>query len=85
MATNQSVNTSARNINLTVNTDYPDFDLLINGKRYETYSQNSKTSSDGYGSSRSIRSSREIQDSDSLQRAIRDNLYKKNQRFSNIR
>ena len=85
MATDQSVNSSARNINLIINTDYPNFDLLINGKNYETYTQNRKTSFNGNGSNRSYRYNKEISDSDSLQRAIRDNLRQKNQRFSNIR
>lgn len=81
MATNQSVNTSARNINLTVNTDYPNFDLLINGQKYETYPQVSKTTFNGNGSNRSNRNDRKISDSDSLQRAIEYNLRQKNKRF----
>ena len=85
MATIQSVNTSARNINLNIDSDYPDFELLINGKNYETYQQNSKTSFNGNGSNRSYRNSRQVQNTDSLQRAIRDNLYKKSQRVSYIR
>ena len=85
MATYQSINTSARNINLHINTDYPNFDVLINGKSYETYPQNSKTSLNGNGSDRSYRFNRKIQDTDSLQRAIRDNLYQKSQRVSYIR
>lgn len=85
MATDQNIKSSARNINLTIDTDYPSFDLLINGKNYETYTQNSKTSFNEYGSNRSYRNNKEISDSDSLQRAIRDNLRQKNQRFSNIR
>ena len=36
MSIKQSVNTSARNINLEIDTDYPSFDLIINGYKYET-------------------------------------------------
>ena len=81
MATNQSVNTSSRYINLTVNTDYPDFDLLINGQKYETHPQASKTIFNGNGSNRSDRNDRKVSDSDSLQRAIEYNLRQKNKRF----
>lgn len=81
MATEQSVNTSARNINLVVNTDYPNFDLLINGKKYETSPQNSKTILNGASSNRSYRNDRKVSNSDSLQRAIEYNLRQKNKRF----
>ena len=81
MAINQSVNTSARNINLIIDTDYPDFDLLINGYKYETNPQTNKTVHNGYGSNRSNRSNQQVSDSDSLQRAIEYNLYQKNKRF----
>ena len=81
MATNQSVNTSARNINLIIDTDYPDFDLLINGYKYETNPQTNKTIHNGYGSNRSNRTNQQVSDSNSLQRAIEYNLYQKNKRF----
>lgn len=55
MTTKQSVNTSARNINLEIDTDYPSFDLIINGYRYETNPQTNKTVHNGYGSNRSDR------------------------------
>lgn len=75
MPVTQKVSTSARNINLYVDTDYPDFELLINGKKYETYPQNSKNVSDGTSSNRSIRTNRKIQNSNALQRVIRDRMY----------
>ena len=81
MATTQSVNTSARNINLIIDTDYPNFGLLINGKNYETYPQARKTSLNGNGTYRSNRSNQQVSDSNSLQRAIEYNLRQKNKRF----
>lgn len=81
MTTKQSVNTSARNINLEIDTDYPSFDLIINGYRYETNPQINKTIHNGYGSNKSNRSNQQVSDSDSLQRAIEYSLYQKNKRF----
>jgi len=81
MAIKQSVNTSARNINLEIDTDYPSFDLIINGYKYETNPQTNKTIHNGYGSNRSNRSNQQVSDSNSLQRAIEYNLYQKNKRF----
>ena len=81
MATNQSVNTSARNINLIIDTDYPDFDLLINGYKYETNPQTNKIIHNGYGSNRSNRTNQQVSNSNALQRAIEYNLYQKNKRF----
>lgn len=75
MPVTQKVSTSARNVNLYVDTDYPDFELLINGKKYETYPQNNKNVSDGTSSNRSIRTARKVQNSNALQRVIRDRMY----------
>ena len=76
MPVKQKVSTSVRNVNLYVDTDDPDFELFIDGKKYETYPQTRKRISDGTRSSRSLRTDRKIQDPNSLQRAIRDRMYK---------
>lgn len=76
MPVTQKVSTSARNINLYVDTDDPDFELLINGKKYETHPQNYKRISNGTRSNRSIRTTGKVQNSNALQRAIRDRMYK---------
>ena len=77
----QKVKIPSRNTKVTVVSDYPSFDVLINGEYYETYPQNSKNYAYGNGTDRSIRNSREIQNTNSLQRVIRDNLYRKVQRL----
>lgn len=76
MPVKQKVSTSARNVNLYVDTDDPDFELFIDGKKYETYPQTHKRISNGTRSNRSIRTARKVQDPNSLQRAIRDRMYK---------
>lgn len=75
MPVTQSASTSARNINLYIDTDYPDFELLINGKKYETNPQNSKNISNGTFTNRSLRTNRKVQNSNTLQRVIRDRMY----------
>lgn len=77
----QKVKIPSRNTKVTVVSDYPSFDVLINGEYYETYPQNSKNYAYGNGTDRSIRNSRKIQNTNSLQRVIRDNLYRKVQRL----
>lgn len=73
----QKVSVPSRNTKVFVeNDDYPSFDVIINGENYETYPQNGKRIFDGTRSSRSIRTARKIQNSNSLQRAIRDRMYK---------
>lgn len=76
MPVTQKVSTSARNVNLFVDTDDPDYELFINGKKYETHPQNRKRISNGTRTSRSIRTARKVQNPNSLQRAIRDRMYK---------
>lgn len=76
MPITQRASTSARNINVIVDTDDPDFELFIDGKKYETHPQTRKRISDGTRSSRSIRTARKVQNTNSLQRAIRDRMYK---------
>lgn len=76
MPITQRASTSARNINLYVDTDDPDFELFIDGKKYETHPQTRKRISDGTHSNRSLRTARKIQNTNSLQRAIRDRMYK---------
>lgn len=71
----QHVLTNARNINLNVASDIPSFDIIVNGELYETYPQNNKTNVDGTSSNRSIRTDRKVQNSNALQRAIRDRMY----------
>lgn len=73
----QKVSVPSRNTKVFVeNNDYPSFDVIVNGEKYETYPQNGKRISDGTRSSRSIRTARKVQNSNSLQRAIRDRMYK---------
>ena len=73
----QKVSVPSRNTKVFVeNNDYPSFDVIVNGEKYETYPQNGKRISDGTRSSRSIRTTRKVQNSNSLQRAIRDRMYK---------
>ena len=71
----QHVRTNARNINLNVASDIPSFDIIVNGELYETYPQNNKNVSYGTSSNRSIRTNRKVQNSNALQRAIRDRMY----------
>lgn len=75
MPVTQKVTTSGKNINLYVDTDDPDFELFIDGEKYETHPQNNKRISNGTRSNRSIRTSRKVQNSNALQRAIRDRMY----------
>lgn len=79
----QHVRTNSRNINLNVVSDIPSFDIIVNGELYETYPQNSKINVNGDGSNRSIRSYRKIQNTNALQRAIRDRLYQTAERLQN--
>lgn len=79
----QHVRTNARNINLNIASDIPSFDIIVNGELYETYPQNSKTNVNGYGSNRSLRTAGKIQNTNTLQRAIRDRLYQTAERLQN--
>lgn len=79
----QHVRTNSRNINLIVASDIPSFDIIVNGEYYETYPQNSKNYVNGDGSNRIIRSYRKIQNTNALQRAIRDRLYQTAERLQN--
>lgn len=73
----QKVSVPSRNARVFVeNNDYPSFDVIVNGEKYETYPQTRKRISDGTSTNRSIRTARKVQDSNSLQRAIRDRMYK---------
>lgn len=73
----QKVSVPSRNTRVFVeNDDYPSFDIIVNGENYETYPQNRKRISDGTRSSRSVRTARKIQNTNSLQRTIRDHMYK---------
>lgn len=73
----QKVSVPSRNTRVFVeNNDYPSFDVMVNGEKYETYPQTHKRISNGTRSSRSIRTTRKIQNPNSLQRAIRDRMYK---------
>lgn len=71
----QHVKTNSRNIGVTVVSDYPSFDVIVNGEKYETYPQNSETTFDDYGTIRSNGSSRKVQNTNALQRVIRDRMY----------
>jgi len=71
----QHVKTNSRNVNVSVVSDYPSFDIIVNGEKYETYPQNSETTLDDYGTDRSNGSSRKVQNTNALQRVIRDRLY----------
>ena len=82
MPITQKASTSARNINLYIDTDDPDFELLINGKKYETHPQNNKNISNGTFTNRSLRTNRKVQNSNALQRAIRDRMYQTAEGFS---
>lgn len=82
MPITQKVSTSARNINLYVDTDDPNFELFIDGKKYETHPQNSKRISNGTFTNRSLRTNRKVQNSNALQRAIRDRMYQTAEGFS---
>lgn len=77
----QNVKTNNRNIKIKLVSDYPSFDILINGERYETYPQDNKNIFDEYSSDRSNRTNRKVQDTNTLQRAIRDRMYKTSQGF----
>ena len=79
----QHVRTNSRNINLNVASDIPSFDIIVNGDLYETYPQNSKTNVNGYGSNRSLQTAGKIQNTNALQRAIRDRLYQTTERLQN--
>lgn len=73
----QKVSVPSRNTKVFVeNNDYPSFDVIVNGEKYETHPQTRKRISDGTSTSRSIRTARKVQNSNSLQRAIRDRMYK---------
>lgn len=73
----QKISTPSRNVNIYVKSDeFPSFDILVNGKKYETYPQNRKNLSDEFSSNRSLRTTRKVQNPNSLQRAIRDRMYK---------
>lgn len=77
----QKVKMPSRNTKVTIVSDYPSFDVLVNGEYYETYPQNHKNYAYGNGTNRSIRTARKIQNTNALQRVIRDNLYRKIQRL----
>ena len=79
----QHVRTNAKNINLIVASDIPSFDIIVNGELYETYPQNSKNYAYGYGSNRSLRTAGKIQNTNTLQRVIRDRLYQTAERLQN--
>ena len=81
MAINQKVNTSGRNINLLIDTDYPNFDLIIDGIKYEKDPQTNKTVSNGTSSNRSRRIDKQVSDTNPIQGAIEYNLRQKNKRF----
>ena len=83
MAINQNINTSGRNINLLFDTDYPNFDLIINGIRYEKDPQNNKTVYNGISSSRSRGINQKISNTNALQRAIIDRMYQTAERLQN--
>ena len=72
----QKVSVPSRNTRIFVeNNDYPSFDIIVNGEKYETHPQTRKRISDGTFSNRSLRTNRKIQNSNTLQRAIRDRMY----------
>ena len=72
----QKVRIPSRNVNLTVKSDYPSFDIIVNGEKYETKAQDSERIFDEFITDRSLRTNRKVQNTNSLQRTIRDRLYK---------
>lgn len=72
----QNVRTPSRNVNLRVISDeFPSFDIIVNGQQYETNTQDSKRTFDEYVTDRSSRNVRKVQNTNALQRAIRDRMY----------
>lgn len=83
MPIRQTANVKGKNIKVTVNSDYPSFDVVVNGNNVgrlynERNTQSDKTISNGFKSFRSDRIIREVQNSDPLQRAITYHLYNEN-------
>ena len=72
----QKVSVPSRNAKIFVESnDYPSFDIIVNGEKYETHPQTHKRISNGTLTDRSLRTNRKVQNSNALQRAIRDRMY----------
>ena len=72
----QKVRTPSRNVNLHVISDeFPSFDVIVNGQKYETNTQDNERTFNEYVTDRSSRNVRKVQNTNALQRAIRDRMY----------